>query len=147
WVRDLEGAAFCWAGSWNLPAAIDGEAVDSGFVALFRGGEWVVEVQRVDTPPSWLAEIKGAALAGALNHLGRLIGFVVLAAPRAPLALDRETFDLLRIVGRQAAAHVAERQYAHAVHETRQLRDFGRRFAFAAHDLKNVAAQLSMIVQ
>src|SRR5205823_7940177 len=58
-----------------------------------------------------------------------------------------ETFDLLRIVGRQAATHVAEQRYAQALAEAQDLREYGKRFVFVAHDMKNVASQLKMIVQ
>jgi putative PEP-CTERM system histidine kinase len=76
-----------------------------------------------------------------------LIGFVVLVQPRATVELDRETFDLLRIVARQAATHLAEQRYAQALSEAQDLRDYGKRFAFVVHDMKNVAGQLKMVVQ
>ena len=147
WMRDFEGTAFHWNGSWNLPPASGAEPADGPFAAAFRDGNWVVELEREPRRPEFLAEIGSLWLAVPLNHLGRLLGFVVLVAPRAPQRLDREAFDLLRIVGRQAASHAAERQQAQAMLETRRLRDFGNRFAFAVHDMKNVASQLSMIVQ
>ena len=148
WVRDLEGAAFQWAGSWNQPAVSFTEPVDSPFVALFRDGDWVVEFDRTDDDrPDWLDEMGNAWLAVPLAQKGQLIGFVVLLRPRAPLKLDRETFDLLRIVARQAAIHLAEQRNAEALAESRELRDFGKRFAFVAHDLKNVTSQLAMILQ
>ena len=147
WVRDIDGAAFCWAGSWNCPAFAASVAIESSFISLFRGGEWVVELATSPVKPEWLAEIRNAWLAVPLAHQDQLIGFVVLVRPRASFDLDRETFDLLRIVSRQAAAHVAEQQFAQALAEGRQLYDYGKRFAFLVHDLKNIAGQLSMIVQ
>src|SRR5579862_1326239 len=147
WMRDPEGTAFHWNGSWNLQPASGAEPADGPFAAAFRDGNWVIELEREPRQPEFVAEIGGAWLAVPLNHLGTLLGFVVLVAPRAPQRLDREAFDLLRIVGRQAASHAAERQQAQAMLETRRLRDFGNRFAFAVHDMKNVASQLSMIVQ
>ncbi|HKS87815.1 MAG TPA: XrtA/PEP-CTERM system histidine kinase PrsK [Stellaceae bacterium] len=147
WTRDPAAAAFHWSASWNLPAAIGAEPADSAFVAGFRGGDWVVEIDRAAVRPEWLAAIAGAWLAVPLTRHGRMLGFAVLLAPRAPFRLDREVFDLLRIVGQQAAAHVVERQHARAMLETESLREFGKRFAFAVHDMKNVASQLAMIVQ
>jgi putative PEP-CTERM system histidine kinase len=147
WVRDLEGAAFQWAGSWNQPAVSFTQPVDSPFVALFRDGDWVVEFDRTDDRPDWLDEMGNAWLAVPLTQKGQLIGFVVLVRPRAPLKLDRESFDLLRIVARQAVIHLVEQRNAKALAESRELRDFGKRFAFVAHDLKNVTSQLAMILQ
>jgi putative PEP-CTERM system histidine kinase len=107
----------------------------------------VIELTGEAARPDCLAEIADAWLAVPLSHLGRLLGFVVLTEPRAPLRLDREVFDLLRILGRQAGAHAAEWQHFRAILESRSLREFGKNFAFAVHDMKNVASQLSMIVQ
>jgi putative PEP-CTERM system histidine kinase len=147
WVRDLDGTAFRWAGSWNRPAIAASEPANGPFAALFRGGAAIVELDRLDGRPRWLGEVAQAWIAVPLAQQGRVIGFVVLARPRAPLKLDHETRDLLRIVACQAATHLAEQQYAQALDEARQLADYSKRFAFALHDMKNVAAQLAMIVQ
>jgi len=147
WVRDVDGAAFRWAGSWNCPAMGASEPADSAFITLFQDGDRVVELEQGPTKPEWFADIPGAWIAVPLSQQAELIGFVVLLRPRAPLTLDRETFDLLRIVGRQAATHVAEQRSAQALAEGRQLHEYGKRFAFLVHDMKNIAGQLSMIVQ
>jgi putative PEP-CTERM system histidine kinase len=146
-VRDLGSTAFQWAGSWNRPAVPVAMPADDAFAALFRGGEWVIELAEVSERPALLAEIPGAWLAVPLAQKAELIGFVVLVRPRAPLRLTRETFDLLRIVARQSATHVAEQRMAQALAEIQQLSDYSRRFAFVVHDMKNVASQLGMIVQ
>jgi putative PEP-CTERM system histidine kinase len=147
WVRDLDGTAFLWAGSWNHPAVTAVEPADSAFVGLFKGANWVIEVDEAADGPSWLGKINKAWLVVPLPHQNQLIGFVVLTRPRAPLKLDRETFDLLRIVGRQAATHIIEQRYAQTIAETRELHAYGKRFAFAIHDMKNVAGQLTMLLQ
>jgi putative PEP-CTERM system histidine kinase len=147
WVRDLDGAAFQWAGSWNRPAATAPEPAAGPFLALFRDGAAIVELDRLEIQPRWLGEVARAWIAVPLAQKERIIGFVVLVRPRAPLKLDRETRDLLRIVACQAATYLAEQQYAQALDEARQLTDYSKRFAFALHDMKNVASQLAMIVQ
>jgi putative PEP-CTERM system histidine kinase len=146
-VRDLGGTAFHWTGSWNHPAVPAAQPADDPFATLFRDGEWVIELARISVRPSWLSEICDAWLAVPLAQGAELIGFVVLVRPRAPLRLDRETFDLLRIVARQSATHVAEQRIAQTLAETRELSDYSRRFAFVVHDMKNVASQLGLIVQ
>ena len=150
WVRELESAAFGWAGSWNQPATGRVEPADSPFAGLFREGDWIVEFGDdlgAEWPaPEWLGEVKDPWLAVPLPHNGRVIGFVVLSRPRAPLKLDNEVFDLLRIVARQSAIHLAEQRNAKALAETKQLGDFAKRFAFVAHDVKNVGGQLAMVL-
>jgi putative PEP-CTERM system histidine kinase len=146
WVRDFEGSAFNWAGSWNQPAISMVEAAESAFIALFREGDWIVEFEDGVIRPDWLDQVVDHWIAVPLSDKGQLIGFVVLSRPRAPLKLDRESFDLLRIVARQAAVHVAEQRNAKALVESRELGDFAKRFAFVAHDMKNVSSQLAMIL-
>jgi putative PEP-CTERM system histidine kinase len=145
-VRDLDGTAFQWAGSWNLPALTIAEPSGGSFIGLFRSGSWVIELEHSEIRPTWLGGLPYPWLAVPLAQQRQLIGFVVLVRPRAPKKPDRETFDLLRIVASQAAVHVAERRYAQALSEAVELRDYGKRFAFVAHDMKNVASQLKMIV-
>ncbi len=147
WVRDLDGAAFQWAGSWNRPALTVAEPSDGPFLAQFGGDVALVELDRLEVRPRWLDEVAQAWIAVPLAQRERVIGFVVLARPRAPLKLDRETRDLLHVVSSQAATHLAEQQYAQALDAARQLTTYSKRFAFALHDMKNVASQLAMIVQ
>ena len=99
-------------------------------------------------PPvaEWFGELPATWLAVPLNHLGNLIGFVVLARSRAQFKLDREVFDLLRIVGREVASRVAEQRAAQVLSQTQQLREYSQRFAFVIHDIKNVSGQLSMLL-
>ena len=94
----------------------------------------------------WFAELPRTWLAVPLNHFGDLIGFVVLARSRAQFKLDREVFDLLRVVGREVASRVAEQRAAQVLSQTRQLREYSQRFAFVIHDIKNVSGQLSMLL-
>ncbi|RMD78996.1 MAG: PEP-CTERM system histidine kinase PrsK, partial [Gammaproteobacteria bacterium] len=81
-----------------------------------------------------------------LFHREALLGFAVLARPRAPRELNWEDYDLLRTAGRQVASHLAQEQASEALAQARQMEAFGRLSAFVVHDLKNVAAQLRLVV-
>jgi putative PEP-CTERM system histidine kinase len=133
-------AAFQWAGSWNMPAAAAPIMPDAALVAAFRDGNWIVEAEPFATG------IAGAWLAVPLNHNGRLIGLIVAAQPRAEFKLDREVFDLLRIIGRQVTTYIAEQRATEGLMQARQLHEYGKRFAFVAHDIKNVSSQLSLLL-
>ncbi len=143
YVRGAGGAAYEWAGSRNMPAGPPAIPAGHALVQAMRGGDWTVELaafpEAGDLPPAWLAV--------PLNHGGQIIGLVLLADPRGPFRLDREVFDLLRVVGRQVAAVVAEQRATEILMQTRQLHDYGKRFAFVAHDIKNVSTQLSLLLQ
>ncbi len=145
-LRDAGQGSFQWAGSWNMPAAAAVPA-DHPLVAAMRGGAWIVAMNK-----------DPALSGGAVGQLGRTwlgvplahglvqTGVVLLAPPRAPFKLDQEVFDLLRIVGREVATYVAEQRATRVLLQTRQLHDYGKRFAFVAHDIKNVSSQLSLLL-
>jgi putative PEP-CTERM system histidine kinase len=76
----------------------------------------------------------------------RLAGFVVLGAPRTPLEVDWEVRDLLKTAGRQAASYLGHMQSAEALLEAQKFAAFNRMSAFVVHDLKNLVAQLSLVL-
>jgi putative PEP-CTERM system histidine kinase len=138
-LRERGDTAFQWAGSWNMPAAAP-IMPDHALVSAFRDGNWIVEAE------PFALGIQGAWLAVPLTHNGRLIGLIVVARPRVEFKLDREVFDLLRIIGRQVATYVAEQRATEGLMQARQLHEYGKRFAFVAHDIKNVSSQLSLLL-
>jgi putative PEP-CTERM system histidine kinase len=145
-VRAPEEVAFQWAGSWNMPAVTLPISPGHGLVPEFRDGDWIVVLDDLPEAASWFAELPRTWLAVPLNHFGSLIGFVVLAQSRAQFKLDREAYDLLRVIGREVASRVAEQRAAQVLSQTRQLREYSQRFAFVIHDIKNVSGQLSMLL-
>ena len=145
-VRAPEDVAFQWAGSWNMPAVVMPIPPGHPLVPEFRNGDWTVVLDSVAGLEPWFHELPRAWLVVPLNHFGALIGFVVLARSRAQFALDREAFDLLRVVGREVASRVAEQRAVQVLSQTRQLREYSQRFAFVIHDIKNVSGQLSMLL-
>ena len=145
-VRAPEEVAFQWAGSWNMPAATQPMPPGHGLIGAFRAADWIVELDDVPPVAEWARELTRTWLAVPLNHQGNLIGFVVLARSRAQFKLDREVFDLLRIIGREVASRVAEQLAVQVLSQTQQLREYSQRFAFVIHDIKNVSGQLSMLL-
>ncbi|MGH6994511.1 MAG: XrtA/PEP-CTERM system histidine kinase PrsK, partial [Stellaceae bacterium] len=144
WLID-EGVGFRPAAFFNmrLPAELI-EPLTSAFVAGFRGGHWTQVLDGKANPAPWRADGQ-FWLAVPLVHSGRIIGFIALAHPRAPFDLNWESFDLLRAVGRQAASYICEESAAQQLADARRLEEYGKRFAFLGHDLKNIAGQLRLI--
>ena len=95
--------------------------------------------------PQWLLAEERAWAIVPLLHFGRLAGVVVLGRPSFARTLDWEDFDLLRVVGRQLASHLAEQASQHALLEAAQFEHFNRRIAFVMHDIKNLASQLGLL--
>jgi putative PEP-CTERM system histidine kinase len=76
-----------------------------------------------------------------------LLGFVVLARPRAPVDVNWEVRDLLKTASRQAASYLAQLAASEALLEARKFDAFNRMSAFVVHDLKNLVAQLSLMLK
>lgn len=137
---------FVWAQSWNRPETAFSLGPDHPLIPALREGGWIAEL--APTPPADLDAAFGPLwLAVPLpHHREGLFGIVLLAPPRAPFPLDGETFDLLRILGREVAMFLAERRAVERLADSRRLADYAKRFAFVAHDVKTVAHQLSLVL-
>jgi putative PEP-CTERM system histidine kinase len=81
-----------------------------------------------------------------LTHVDRLIGFVVLAEPPEAFEPNYEDRDLLKMMGRHVAVHLAQFEADRRLAESRQFETYHRLTAFVMHDLRNLAAQLALIV-
>ena len=147
-MREPGIGAFQWQGSWNMPAVALPVPPDHPLLLGFAAGEAVALPDRATLMHPPLNALPGLWLAVQLPQAGAAApaGFVLLAPPRAPFALDGEVFALLRTVAREVAAYLAEQRALKALLEARQLHDFAKRFAFVAHDIKNVASQLALLL-
>jgi putative PEP-CTERM system histidine kinase len=97
--------------------------------------------------PAWLLTEPRAWLVLPLLVESRLLGFILLARPRAMRTLDWEDFALLKTIGRQVAGVLAQHEAAQTIAETRQFEAYHRLTAFIMHDLKNLIAQQSLVVK
>ncbi len=82
-----------------------------------------------------------------LLHQDRLVALLLLTQPRSARDLTPEDGELLTTAARQAAGLLAQQRLARDLAEARQFERFNQRYAFVAHDLKNLVSQLSLMVQ
>src|SRR5262249_14314787 len=116
------------------------------FIAGFRDGGWVQARGSDGTNEAWPFASKNAWLAVPLSYRREVVGFVVLDRANHPVTLDWEAFDLLRAAGRQAASYLAEERSTTVLRDSELLNQYGKRFAFVVHDIKNLASQLGLVV-
>ncbi|HHM04759.1 MAG TPA: PEP-CTERM system histidine kinase PrsK [Gammaproteobacteria bacterium] len=153
WLRDGQ---FHYVACANASEYAGQSEPEDGSLARFLAHkQWVIRLDEIELSPeayaglvvpSWLAAWTRAWLVVPLMQHERLVGFVVLLAPRAPRSFNWEDSDLLKTAGRQAASYLAQTEAAEALAEARQFEAFSRMSAFLMHDLKNVVAQLSLVV-
>jgi putative PEP-CTERM system histidine kinase len=154
WMR--EGDAFRQVARWNLPEVRETEPAEGALATFLARKEWVVDLRECAAAPerceglvlpAWLGSLPEAWLIVPLANGAELIGFVVLAQPRATIKVDWEVRDLLRTAGRQAAGYLAQMRATEQLLEARKFDAFNRMSAFVVHDLKNLVAQLSLLLK
>ncbi|WP_137940054.1 XrtA/PEP-CTERM system histidine kinase PrsK [Chitinivorax sp. B] len=156
WLRD-ERNQFVPAARWNMPEVVDCEPADSSLCRFLEDRQWVVDIEEyaqipghyaeLQVLPNWLMALNRPRLIIPLILHERMIGFVVLAQFRSHLSLNWEVNDLLKTAARQAAGFLAQLEAAQALLVSRQFESFNRMSAFVVHDLKNVVAQLSLMLK
>lgn len=100
----------------------------------------------IDLTP-WCYEDSQVWLIVPLFHLNRLEAFAVLTQPRVPRKLNWEDHDLLKTVGMQLANAIALNNASEALASNKQFQAYHRLSAYLVHDLKNITAQLALIVK
>ena len=146
-LRDGASGPLAWAGSWNMPSA---DAIPPGHPAVLAvaDGTWIARLDQSATNAA-VAPLDGLGplwLVVPLLHRESLTGLVFVAPPRAPFPLEQEVFDLLRILAKEVSTYIAEQKATQTLLQTRQMHDYSQRFAFVAHDIKNVSSQLALLL-
>lgn len=157
WCRARPDAAFQCTAAWpqQIPDVAP-IAPDTSLPAYLQRTAWLVDLAELASRPGMYGDLRlnpadlGAApdaLIVPLLHVEQLYGWIVLDRAPGKGELDFEDRDLLKIAGRQVAAHLAQLDADSQLAEARQFETYNRMTAFVMHDLKNVAAQLRLISQ
>jgi putative PEP-CTERM system histidine kinase len=134
------------ASGWSATAT--GAAGIGGTGSVRSGGATSTSREIVGTlAVAWLAALPGAWLVVPLASVDAVIGFVVLFKPRTAIEVDWEVRDLLKTASRQAASYLSQARATEALLEARKFDAFNRMSAFVVHDLKNLVAQLSLVLR
>jgi hypothetical protein len=133
-----------------------GRPMDDAVVEFLRRTSWVIDIDEARRDqakyeglamPPWLDQAKGAWLVVPLATGDELIGCALLTRPRVQIDVNWEVLDLLRTAGRQASSYLAHMQATDALLEARKFEAFNRMSAFVVHDLKNLVAQLQLMLR
>ncbi len=155
WTRTDSGR-FHHNASWNMALQVT-ESVpeESSMVQFLEEEREVIDLSEyVYDPdaypglelPVWLQEVELAWLVVPLIIDDELTGFVLLVHPQVPRQINWEERDLLKTAGMQIASYVAFLEASEALMDARQFEAFNRVSSYVVHDLKNVSAQLSLVV-
>ncbi len=156
WILAGHDSDFQQTTRWNSPMVKDREPANGGLASFLHAEGWVIDLDEFRASPRrygelvmplWLLGSANAWLVVPLLVDERLLGFVTLSRPRAPMELNWEVRDLLKTASRQAASFMAQMQATEALLEVRKFDAFNRMSAFVVHDLKNIVTQLSLMLK
>ena len=154
-MRNAAGSAYVQTARWNVPEVLQPEPASGEFPQYLQRSGWIIDLLEHRTAPkrygglslpSWLAGDNLWVVIPLAVH-DELLGWVVLAQPRAPIQMNWETRDLVKTASRQAAGFLAQMQATEALLELRKFEAFNRMSAFVVHDLKNIVTQLSLMLK
>ena len=156
WTLGDNERGFTQTAHWNAPRSTETESPASGLCTFLRQQGWVIDLDEFRSSPrrygalalpSWLLATPNSWLVVPLLVGEDLLGFVMLSRPVTAIKLNWEVLDLLKTAGRQAAGYLAQMQATEALLEARKFEAFNRMSAFVVHDLKNIVAQLSLMLK
>jgi putative PEP-CTERM system histidine kinase len=151
WLLDSD--LFVRVVSLGLPREAGDQPLTSRFSQeLAERGDQIIELsdehdaenaQEMEWLPEWL---RGGScwLLIPLVRDDAVMGFIVLSHPPVRRKLHWEDRELLQTVASQAASYLAEEQKTRALEESRRFEELSRGLAFMAHDLRNLANELSL---
>ncbi len=97
--------------------------------------------------PEDINEMNMAWLVVPVKHHSKLIGFILLYRSQSARQINWEDRDLLKTAAQQAASYLALMNASEALARANQFEAFNRLSAFVVHDLKNLLAQLELLVK
>lgn len=154
WLKE-ENIGYQRAAHWNWSDIQGQEPADSDFVKWVSHKQWVIDLsEALRQPerypelslPQWLADSDHAWLFIPLMQHDDMLGFILLKPSLGKISFNWEVSDLLKVAARQAATHLAQMRAANALIVARQFESFNRTTTFVIHDLKNLVAQLSLLL-
>ena len=154
WMRQMN--RFVPVASWQMQVS-ESNVVDSDhpLVKFMTAREWLIDLDELERDPElyndleipdWMLNMSRAWLVVPLIVHDHMLGFMVLARSPAQNHFNWEDSDLVKTAGRQAAVHLAQLEASKALAEAKQFEACNRLSSYVMHDLKNLIAQLSLVV-
>ncbi|MCG8115079.1 MAG: PEP-CTERM system histidine kinase PrsK, partial [Candidatus Thiodiazotropha endolucinida] len=155
WMSDNAGGYQC-VSHWQVSANNILFATSDSLVTYFSNSDWIIDVDEYKQFPEryeslklddQLIAIDNAWLIIPVKHHEQLLGFVLLTQPKLTKSVNWEDRDLIKAAAKQAGSYLALLQTSEALNQANQFEAFNRLSAFVVHDLKNLIAQLELVVK
>lgn len=155
WLKD-DASLYRAVAQWQSSTSKEILTEDSSMIKFLAERDWVVDLHEyLNSPglyegltvPNVIASSGSAWLVLPINFHSNLLGFLILNKPRSPRSINWEDRDLLKTAAQQAGSYLTLMQTTRALLEANQFEAFNRLSAFVVHDLKNLIAQLELVVK
>jgi len=155
WMRQENGEYACTSRS-NIGSMEVQDIEDTDFAIYLLRRQLVIdldehrratEIYDQAAVPAAISTIPQGWLVVPLVLNEMLQGIVLLLHSRGRVTLNWEISDLLKTAATQAASYVVQAQAADALARAKQFESFNKMSAFVVHDLKNLVAQLSLLLR
>lgn len=129
---------------------------DQSIIRFMLKKQWVIDFIEFSNSPEvydevdlsqWLEVHSNICLIIPLFRQNEIEALVILTKSKLPRQLNWEDHDLLKTVGMQLTNALALSHASDALSRSRQFEAYNRLSAFLVHDLKNLVAQVSLIVK
>lgn len=156
WIRDDPGASFRPAARLGTNDEYPEIGSDDAVVQFIDKSGWLIDFVEYDRDPenygslnlpTWLRELKSAWLLVPLQTREELVGLILLLKGPGSSVLNYEDRDLLKVVGNHIAVHIAQARSDNLLAQAQQFEAYNRLTTFLMHDLSNLVAQQSLIVE
>lgn len=157
WVQRADGESYRPIGAWNCELPVeDSLPASSPLVRFLAERHWIVDLHEMENfPPRYEGLMLDDSVPGEGDWwlivpmlIGdRLSGFITLLRPADVPALNFEDHDILKTAGRHVATHIEQAESDRRLSEAQQFGAYNRLTAFLMHDLNNLIAQQSLVVE
>lgn len=156
WVLDDKQKVYQLVATYHAPDAAPDIPVSDPLINFMQEESWLIDLQEYALDPQhygdlrlpgWLADNAEAWLIVPLIIRQELVGLIMLTKAPGPPKLNYEDRDLLKTIGNHIAVHLAQETADNSLAEAQQFEAYNRLTAFLMHDLNNLIAQQSLIVE
>lgn len=157
WARSPDDNEYLAIGSWesDIPSQ-SSVRQSSSLVKFIEDRQWIIDLDQIQRNPMLYGGLTIEQLFSDNKHWwlivplflrDHLFGFIVLLKPTMTFRLNFEDHDLLKTIGRQVATHINQAESDRRLSESKQFTAYNRLTAYLMHDLNNLIAQQSLVVQ
>jgi putative PEP-CTERM system histidine kinase len=155
WMMDNSGSYQC-VSHWRVSANHIKFDTSDSLVTYYSDRDWIIDIDEYKRFPERYEElnlsdeviaISSAWIIVPIKHHEKLLGFVLLTQPKLSKSVNWEDRDLIKATANQAGSYLALLLTSEALNQANQFEAFNRLSAFVVHDLKNLIAQLELVVK